>query len=122
MIETDLRAELLAESSISSIIGTSMFLRDPLDTQTAAYLTYNRQSKTREIASEDNRFELFAFSKDMVELETLASNIISFLEGKTELNGNFYFSISLDGQTDGRQKLEDGFYWSSISFTFKSTT
>jgi hypothetical protein len=122
MIETDLRTALLAESSISTIIGTRMFLRKPLKKQTETYLEYSRDLKTRDMVSESNRFKIFAFSKDMVELETLATNVINFLENKKVLNNNSYFSISLDNQTDGSTKLEDGFYWNSLTFTFKNTT
>ncbi len=122
MIETDLRTELLAEASISNIISTRMFLRKPIDVQTLPYIEYNRDLKSRDMVSELNRFKIFAFSKDMVQLETLATNIINFLEGKRKLNGNLYFSISLDNQTDAATKLEDGFYWSSLTFTFKNTT
>lgn len=122
MIEEDIHEELTGEATINSIIGNRMFLKKSIETQTEPYITYARNDKTRDMVSESNRFELLLFSKDMVQLETLATNIINFLENKKVLNGNSYFSISLENQTDGSDKLDDGFFWASLTFLFKDTT
>ncbi len=120
MIETDLRATLLANTTVNAIISGRMFLKKPIRAQTDPYLTYFRPSKTRDMVSEKNRFQIFAFSKDTLELENLARAIINALEGKKVLNGNRYYSNSLVAQADSDQKLEDGFFWSILTFEFKN--
>lgn len=122
MIEADLKAALGGNAGIAAIVSSRIFLKNPINKQTAAYLTYNRQGKSRTMVSEQNRFQLIAFSEDTVELENLCTLIINFLENKKVLNNNFYYSCSLLGQTDSREKLDDGFFWSMLNFEFKHTT
>lgn len=122
MIEIDIRANVLGDSGVAAIVGTRMFLKKPIRKQTAPYLVYYRQNKSRDMVSEKNRFQIVAFSDDTVQLETLCTAVINSLEGKKVLNGNNYHSNSLVGQTDSQDKLDDGFFWSILTFEFKHTT
>ncbi len=119
MIETDLRTELLSNAAVTAIIGTRMFLKAPVHTQTQSYVTFHRQYKLRDMVSEKNVFKVVAFSQDMLELENLCAAIINALDTKTALNTNQYYSNSLVSQIDGPQKLDDGFFWSMMTFEFK---
>ncbi|MES2395077.1 MAG: hypothetical protein V4549_03700 [Bacteroidota bacterium] len=121
MIETDFRFELINNGAVTAIIGSRLFLRDPIRPQTSSYAIYYRQVKNRDMVSEKNRFQITAFSKDTLELENLCQAIINALEGKKVLNSNAYYSNSLLGQTDSRIKLDDGFFWSILTFEFKQS-
>lgn len=123
MIEADLRAEILADGAVAAIIDDRMFLKAPIHKQTESYITFHRSGsgKNRTMVSEKNRFQIAAFSYDTEELENLCKAIINALEGKRALNGNEYFSNSLINQTDSDSKLDDGFFWSILTFEFKNS-
>lgn len=125
MVESDIRAKIIAAPAVSAIIGSGsnarMFNKNPIRTQTAAYLSYHRNMKTRDMVSQKDRFQIRAFSMDTLELETLCDAVINCLEGQRLLNGNQYYSNSLISQADGNEKLDDGFYWSIMTFEFKHT-
>lgn len=126
MIESDLRAKIIGDAAVSALIGSGssarMYLKKPIRTPSQTYLTYHRQNKARDMVSEVNRFRIIAFSQDTLELENLCTAVINALEGETDLNGNEYFSNSFLSQTDSEAKLEDGFFWSILTFEFKHTT
>jgi hypothetical protein len=118
----DIKTELEADAGISAIVGNRVKWRNPTRIPSGSYITLNRQGKERDIANQADKIRMICYSKDMVELESLTDQIISFLEGKTYLNGNNYYMISLLNQTDGDEKLKEGFYWSMLTFQFNTVT
>lgn len=122
MIEIDLRTHLINDATVNVFIGSRFYLKAPIDKQTQTYCTYNRQNKGRDMVSENNRFQIFCFSKDTLELANLTTAIIQSLEDERTLNGNYYYSNSLINQVDSIEKLDDGFFWSILTFEFKHTT
>lgn len=122
MIETDLRTFLLAQPAISTAIGTRFYLEAPIDEPTQTYITFNRGNKKRDMVSEGNVFQIWVFSQDLLERAQLSNLIIEALEGEVYLNGNHYHKNSFVNQTDGRVKLDNGFFWSLLTFEFQHTT
>ena len=122
MIIEDLRAEIIGDVTIATIVDERVFNRDPIDQQSLSYLTFDRPAKQRNMIRERNQFRIFAYSKDVDELETLSDAIITLFENKRSMNGNEYFQISLIGQTDNPDVLDSGFYWNVLQFQFDRTT
>lgn len=122
MIEEDIRTALIADAGINALVGSRIYKNDPIDEQSATYLTFDRPSKERDMVRERNRFRIFVYSKDMDEVETLAGLLIAFFENKTSLNSNEYYKIVFLGQTDNPLRLDNGFYYTLMNFQFDHTT
>lgn len=124
MIETDIRTELTQDPTISAIVSTRVFLKNPIRSEQNGnpYISFSRQDKARNMVSQTDRFQLWVFSTDVVQLETLCDAIINLFEDKRSMNNNKYFSVNLIGQTDSRERLEDSFFWSVLTYEFKQTT
>ncbi len=121
-IEEDIRKVITTNTAVAAIISTRMYIVAPIRPLDGnPYAIFNRDSKTRDMVSEKNVFTIVAFAQDFQVLLTLAEKIILALEGKKSLNGNKYYSNSLISQRDGSQKLEDGYFWSTLTFEFKAT-
>jgi len=123
MIQQDIRQSLLNDPAIHAIVSDRIFLNNPIQQSgNNPYIVFSRQNKTRDMVSEQNTFQFSVFSQDLVVLQNLCDDIISFFENRKNLNGNEYFSLSLLNQTDGRSRLDNGFYWSTLTFEFKNVT
>jgi hypothetical protein len=124
MVEADIRAELIADAGVSAIVSTRIFLKDPIrkEQSNLPFIAFVRQNKARNMVRQVDRFEIWGFSQDTEILENLCNAVINCFEDKRSLNGNPYFSIALVGQTDSREKLDDGYFWSVMTYEFKHTT
>ena len=121
MIEEDLRLSLINEPTISAIIGNRMFLKNPINEQDSAYISYIRSDRTRDMVADKNRFKLILYSTSSLELINLTEVVIAHLENRKLLNGTLYYSLSFVNQVDSDEKLKNGFYWTILEYEFKNT-
>ena len=119
----DLYFELTNDAAITAITTNQrIFYKNPQTVPSDPYIVYSRNTKTRDMVTQFDRFQIACFSKDMAELETLANAVITLFEDKRSMNGNEYYSIFLINQTDSDVKLQEGFYFSILTFEFRSNT
>jgi len=117
-IYTDLVTALKADSTIYSATGDRIFQRQPLKEPSDTFINIIQESKTQQVANDDKVIRFFIFSKDMTELETLSVALISLLVDNASLG----FKVALQTQSDAQVKLQNGFYYNTLTFIFKITT
>ena len=125
MIATDLSARLAASVAITAFIpSTRMFFNKVLNADFVKnednYLSFHRVSESGEgICVEVNRWRINVFDKSALQLENICEAVKNeFKNSNKVMNGEHYFRCSLLSRTDGVVKLEDGFYWSKLTFDF----
>jgi len=68
---------------------------------------------------ESNIFQIIAYSKTALELESICEAIKqTFKNGNNLLDNNYYFRNKFLSRTDGVNKLTTGFYWSTMTYDF----
>jgi len=116
--------ELLHDGGIGAIVGSRVFYKNPINVPSDSYVVFARETRQRDMVSDMNIFQIACFSKDMLVLENMTNAVIDCFEGKKSIgeNNDFVYSLSLISQTDNTVMLENGFYYSIMTFEIKFTS
>lgn len=119
MIYEDIANAIIADPPLNSIVGNRVYSRKPIESDNEAYIQISREARQRDIVSDNSRFRITCFSKDLDELEDIANYTIDLLEGQSNLSGTNYYEIAFLNQVDSDQELDNGMYFTFLDFIFK---
>lgn len=117
----DIRLSLLANATIYSKVGDRVFTPQPLKTPNGTYIEFFRSARNVLDVSDTNDMRFIIYSQDIEELESLVEDVRIHFVGDKVLNGKSFYKIRMVNQTDGRVKLDTGFYFSMIDFDFSNS-
>jgi hypothetical protein len=120
MIQQDIYQHLENDSpAVKAIADGGFFWRKPNNTKDLKgkdYVVFSRPNLRENDVRTRNLTEFICFSESMETVELLAEALKDNLRGRTVYNGNKYYFTRLLDQVSGKDRLENGFYYSILSY------
>jgi len=114
----DIRDALKNRPNIYSLCGERIYYLQPIREQKEPFIIFKRQNETSSLVNTNEKIEITIFCEDTEDILTTCEEIKTAIK---DFSIEKFFHTSFVACTDGSERLENGFIFSTLIFILQKT-